>query len=78
MEEEDEQGFTRLVLFIDPRIEIADERAVIETLQEALRQSSPAADAARILWQQANTIQIKRRVPVTTAGGKLLPLYIQH
>ena len=78
LERENEQGFTRLHLVISPHIEIEDEQAVVETLQVALRRSSPAADAARSVWQQADTIQIKRQMPLTTARGKLMPLYIQR
>jgi hypothetical protein len=78
MEQEDERGFTRLYLIISPRVAIADEQAVIEALHNALRESSPMADAARTVWQQAQTLQIKRMEPVWTASGKLLPLNIQR
>ena len=78
MEEEDTYGLTRLYLVIHPHIPIKDEQAVIHIMQKALRASSPAADAARTVWQQAGTIRIKRQVPVTTAHGKVLPLYRQR
>jgi len=78
MEQEDPQGFTRLYLIVHPRVKIADERAVIDVILQGLRHSSPMADAARAVWQQAHTIQIKRQEPVWTAGGKLMPLHIQR
>lgn len=78
MEQEDEHGFTRLRLLISPRVEIADEAAVIATVLSALRDSSPMADAARRVWQQAQTIQIMRMEPVWTRSGKLLPLHIER
>jgi hypothetical protein len=78
MERENEQGLTRLYLLISPDVEIEDEQAVVRMLQQALRESSAAADAARSVWQQADTIQIKRQVPVTTERGKWMPLYIQR
>jgi len=78
LEQEDEQGFTRLYLVISPRVQIADESAVIEVMLNALRQSSPMADAARTAWQHAQTIQIKRVEPTWTAQGKLMPLHIQR
>jgi hypothetical protein len=78
LEQEDEQGFTRLYIVISPRVTIADEQAVIEALHNALRESSPMADAARTIWQQTQTIQVKRMEPVVTARGKLLPLHIQR
>jgi hypothetical protein len=78
LEQEDGQGFTRLYLLIHPRVEITDEQAVIEVMLQGLRRSSPMADAARTVWQQAQTIQIKRQEPVWTASGKLMPLHIQR
>lgn len=76
-EQEDERGFTRLYLVISPRVQIADEQAVIDLMLKALRESSPMADAARIVWQQTQTLQIKRDEPVSSARGKLLPLHIR-
>lgn len=78
MEQEDEEGFTRLFLIISPRVEIADEAQVIEVMLNALSTSSSMADAARTVWQQKQTLQIKRREPTLTARGKLLPLHIQR
>jgi hypothetical protein len=78
VEEEDKQGFTRLYLLIHPRIEIANEQVVIEVVLKGLRGSSPMADAARTVWQQAHSLRIKRQEPVVTAGGKFLPLRIQQ
>ncbi len=77
-EQEDEAGLTRLYLIISPRVEIADERQVIDAVFEALRGSSPMGDAARNVWQQADTLRIKRMEPVWTARGKLLPLHLQR
>lgn len=70
MEEEDEQGFTRLNLVISPKIQISDEQQVIEAVFEALRSSSLAADTAREVWKQANTLRVKRMQPVSTEQGK--------
>ena len=75
-EQEDAQGLTRLCLTISPKVRIADESEVISVMLNALRESSPMADGARTLWQQAQTIQIKRQEPVWT-GYKLQPLRIQ-
>lgn len=78
LEQEDAQGFTRLYLLIHPRVPIADEQQVIETIHRALRESSPMADAARGVWQQVRTLQIKRMEPVWTQRAKLMPLHIQR
>jgi hypothetical protein len=76
LEEEDEQGFTRLSLLVSPAVEIKDEREVIETVLEALRQSSVAADLAGAIWSQAGTLRVKRMEPIWTARGKLMPLHL--
>jgi hypothetical protein len=74
-EEEDEQGFTRLYVLVHPRIEIDDERQVVEVILNALRQSSPAADATRTVWESMHTLRVRRAVPVVTERGKLFPLH---
>jgi hypothetical protein len=76
MEAENEAGFTRLYLIVSPRVVIADEPAVVRYLLERLSVSSSMADAARVLWQQAQTIEIRRIEPIWTERGKLLPLHI--
>jgi hypothetical protein len=74
LEEEDEHGLTRLSLLVSPKIEIADERVVLETVMDSLARSSIAADSARAIWSQANTLRVKRMEPIWTARGKLMPL----
>ncbi len=74
LEEEDDQGFTRLSLVVSPKVAIADEQTVIKTVLEALGRSNVAADLARAVWSQAGTLRVKRMEPIWTARGKLLPL----
>jgi hypothetical protein len=49
---------------------------VIDTVLEALRESSVAADLARAIWNHAGALQVKREEPVWTARGKLMPLHL--
>jgi len=70
-EEDDATGFTRLTLLVHPRLEIAREQDVIETMLGALTRSSISADLARTFWQQAETFRIRRQEPVWTAPGKM-------
>jgi hypothetical protein len=78
LEEEDERGFTRLYLLISPRVEIEDEQAVLDVMHRALSDSSSMGDTARSIWQQAQTIQIRRQEPVVSENTKLLPLHIRR
>jgi hypothetical protein len=74
LEEEDEQGFTRLNLVVSPRLSIEDERELLATVGAALQRSSPAGDLSRAVWQQADTLRIRRMEPIWTRRGKLVPL----
>lgn len=76
VEEEDEQGFTRLSLVVSPKIDIGEEETVIRTVLETMGRSSVAADTARAIWSQAHTLRVKRAEPVWTSRGKLMPLHL--
>jgi len=76
LEEEAENGLTRISLVISPKVSLTDDAAVIDTVLEALGQGSVAADHVRVIWGQAGTIRIKRMEPILTDRGKLLPLHL--
>lgn len=76
MEQEGAQGLTRVYLIVSPRISIENESDVVDCFLDGLKKSSPMADAARLVWQNANTIQVKRMEPIWGNSGKFLPLYI--
>jgi len=78
VEEEDEQGFTRLSLLVNPKVEIRNEAEVIQTVLKELGRASVAADLARSMWEQANTFRVRRMSPVWTRGGKLMPLRLME
>jgi len=78
VEEEDEQGFTRLSLLVNPKVEIRDEKEVIQTLLEELGRSSVAADLARTIWEQAKTFRVRRISPIWTNAGKFMPLRLME
>ena len=68
LEEEDEQGFTRLSLVVSPKVELTDESAVVEAVLNALGQRGR-------LWRLAGSLRVKRVEPIWTARGKLVPLH---
>ena len=76
MEEEDEDGLTRVSLVISPEIQIEDESLVIETVLDAMSQESVIAAGVRRVWSQTGTLRVKRARPKLSARGKLLPLYV--
>ena len=76
LEEEDEGGFTRLSLLVDPKVDLVDEEELVETVMDALGEGSSAADQARAIWSQAGTLRIRRMEPIWTSRGKLMPLHM--
>ena len=78
LEEEDQQGFTRLFLMVHPRLGSLDEPQMVGVVLEALRQSSPMADTARGVWARAETLQVRRAAPIWTQRGKLMPLHMER
>jgi hypothetical protein len=74
LEEEDQQGFTRLSLLVSPRIQLENESQVIETVLEALKRRGAGPQAIE-LWKQAETLRIRRQEPILTSRGKFAPLH---
>lgn len=78
VEEEDERGFTRLTLFVHPRLELADPDAVVAVVLDSLRRTGGAAEVSRMVWSQAGTLRVRREAPRLTARGKLMPLHARR
>ncbi len=77
LEEEDERGFTRLTILVNPTVAGADEAAVVAEMQAALRRRGGAAELSREVWKQANTFRVRREAPRLTNRGKMLPLQLK-
>ena len=75
VEEEDEQGFTRISINVSPSVELSDEQAVIDTVLKGLEKASICADLAIRLWNQTGAIRVCRSAPIQGRSGKLLPLH---
>ena len=78
MEEEDEQGFTRLSLVVSPQVDLRDEGAAVQLVMDALGRSGPAGALSRTIWSQAGAMRVKRMRPTWTSRGKLMPLHLQR
>lgn len=77
-EQEDGDGFTRLVLVVDPGIQLASEDAAKQVVLESLARGSGMEDFARALWQMAGSLRVERRATEWTARGKYPPLVVRH
>jgi hypothetical protein len=75
VEEEDEGGFTRLTLYVHPRLSLRDDGDAVAAVHDALGRMGGMADVSRGVWAQARTLRVRREPPRLTARGKLLPLH---
>ena len=78
VEEEDEGGFTRLTLYVHPRLPLAEDGDAVAAVHEALGRMGGMADVSRGVWAQAGTLRVRREAPRLTARGKLLPLHARR
>jgi hypothetical protein len=74
VEEEDEEGFTRICLRVSPWLEIDDEAALVAALRDGLGRASISADLAVRLWNHAGAIRVERREPPMSVRAKLFPI----
>jgi hypothetical protein len=74
VEEEDEEGFTRITLRVSPSVGPVDEAALVAAVLAGLERASISADLAIRLWNQTGALRVARIEPTTGARGKLQPL----
>lgn len=77
-EEEDERGFTRLILRVSPAIALGDEAEATEFVLQALDGSGSGGMLVQSTWRQAGTLRIRREAPTVGGRGKVLPLDIRR
>jgi hypothetical protein len=76
VEDEDDRGFTRLILVVSPRVKAEDadlSNAVLDALDE-----DAISRSARSIWRQAGAFRVERREPTSTRRGKVIPLAPRH
>ena len=76
MEEEDGEGFTRVVVVVSPRVGEVDEPAVVATVLAGLGASSLGTSMGGGLLGAAGALRVRRAEPTLTARGKLVPLHL--
>lgn len=78
VEEEDDDGRTRLTLRIDPKVPNLDEAAILARLKEHLAGGSWGREFQVRVWHEAGTFRIRREAPHASPRGKILPLHISR
>jgi hypothetical protein len=69
VEEEDQDGSTKLGLVISSRVRISDETEAVKLLLAGLGNSSHSKEA-RYIWLRSGTVVVRRREPELTPRGK--------
>jgi hypothetical protein len=75
VEREGADGRPVLALLVHPAVGPLDPGTVAEAFLSALGTGSGVERVMAMQWQQARLIQVERRPPVATAGGKILHLH---
>ncbi len=76
VEEEDQDGQTRLTLLVHPTVGTLDEQRLITRLQEALAGRARGSQFMARVWQGAGTLRVRRQAPYASPRGKILPLHL--
>ncbi|OGQ82368.1 MAG: hypothetical protein A3F90_05675 [Deltaproteobacteria bacterium RIFCSPLOWO2_12_FULL_60_19] len=76
VEEEDDNGQTRLSLLVHPRLGDLDEVRLLARLKETLARGDRSSRFMANVWQSAGTFRVRRQVPYSSPRGKISPLHI--
>lgn len=77
VEEEDEEGRSRVYALISPKLGDIDEAKFKEVTYTALSGSRESQRGSKSMWDQVGTLQFRRIPPIPTKRGKILPFYIR-
>lgn len=78
VEEEDEEGHSKVYALISPKLGEIDEAKLKEITYTALSGSRESQRGSKLLWDQVGTFQFLRVSPIPTKRGKILPFYIRR
>ena len=76
VEEEGSDGLPRVTLIVSPRLGELDDEQMLETAFAYLSAQGRALRMMAEVWRGGNTLQVVRRPPYVTAGGKVSPLHL--
>ena len=73
VEEQDARGLPQYALIVSPEVGMLNENALAETFLEELGKMKSSYRLMVDLWVQADSLRVKRRRPLATGRGKILP-----
>jgi hypothetical protein len=75
VEEENDVGMSKLVLYVNPSIEIQDENDLSLAFLNAMRESTVGTRLAEAEYRYGNVIEIRRQKPILTSRDKYFPIH---
>jgi hypothetical protein len=78
VEEEAENGLTKLMLYVDPSVPIADEEKLRVAFLDAMRQNMPSVRLAQAEYRYGDVVQIRRQTPIRISRSKHFPIRTLH
>ena len=76
IEQEDEQGILRLHLIVSPSVRTGDDDQIRRTFLDELGRDGATANFGAVYWERAGTVEVRRRSPIATRAGKILPFHL--
>jgi hypothetical protein len=76
LEQEGERGILRLLLVVSPAVGPVDDDAVRRAFLTALGSETNVGRFGATVWERAGTVEVRRRWPVATRAGKILPFHL--
>jgi hypothetical protein len=78
VEEEADNGLTKLMLYVDPIVQIEDETKLQIAFLDAMRENMPSARLAQAEYRHGDVIQVRRQTPIRTHREKHHPIRTLH
>lgn len=78
VEEESQDGQPRLRLIVHPALGPLNATEVANALLTAIGAGSGVERVMSLVWRDADLLRVERRVPYTTASGKILHLHVNR
>jgi hypothetical protein len=74
--EEEEDGLTRVVIVVSPRVGDVDEKDLVAAVLDGVSQGPAYLRMMAGFWQDSETLRVVRREPHSTHSAKILPLHL--
>jgi hypothetical protein len=74
--EEERDGLSRVMLYVNPRVGALDEQAVLRVVLDFLRSGSRHEAMMAEIWRAAETLRLVRAAPHVTPASKVQPLHV--